>query len=119
MEIIFAIRKPVFPVICDFNNTLVSFKNSRDMTKNMLKYNLAPDESYDLIDSSGESCIINCYEDKIIIAPFFFERLTKRKVIDMFNNRSNRSSEELYVLKNPDSKKFSVLIGELAELLKD
>lgn len=106
MEIIFAIRKPVFPVICDLNNTLVSFKNPRNMTENMLKYNLVPDESYDLIDSSGESCIINCYEDKIIIAPSIFERWTKRKVIDLFNNRSNRSSEELYLLKNPDSKKF-------------
>jgi hypothetical protein len=119
MEVIFAIREPVFPVICDFNNTIVSFKNPLNMAENMLKYNLVSGESYDLIDSSGNSGMINCYDDKIIIAPSIFERWTKRKVIDLFNNRSNKFGGELFLLKNPDSKKFSVLISELAELLKD
>jgi len=103
-------------VICDFNNTVVSFADETDISKRMLQYPVVSGEYYDLIDSTGESWELSFDEDAVI-SPLSLEKWTKKKLIDLCNNRDNRSDKNVYVLKNPDSKKLTVLIKELAEML--
>jgi hypothetical protein len=88
------------------------------MGKKIMKYMLVPGETYDMIDSKGESWSVY-YKDDILISPLSLERWTKRKLIDLYNNRDNKTPGDLYILKNPDSKKLPVIIAELAKLLKD
>jgi hypothetical protein len=109
--------KPKFPVICDFDNTVIAFRSASDMAKKIVKHSFEDDKHYDIIDSKGEGFTLIAESD-IMVAPSFFEsKWTKRRLIDLVNNRSNKNDDSQYVLKNVDSKKLEVIIRELAELL--
>ena len=117
MQLKFMLRKPKFPVICDFDNTVVAFLNASDMAKKIVKFSFIDDKHYDIIDSKGESFTLIAGSDLMVGPSFFESRWTKRRLIDLVNNRSNKNDDSLYILKNVDSKRLEVVIRELTELL--
>jgi len=117
MQLKFMLRKPKFPVICDFDNTVVALLNASDMAKKIVKFSFIDDKHYDIIDSKGESFTLIAGSDLMVGPSFFENRWTKRRLIDLVNNRSNKNDDSLYILKNVDSKRLEVVIRELTELL--
>lgn len=115
MKIIFLFeKKPEFPVICNFNNTIVSFLDENDMKKRLFRYGISQGESYDIIDVKVKDFILSIREEIIIVPAFFNTRWTKQKLIDLCNNRKNRRNGPLYVPEKPESKRMTELIAELA-----
>lgn len=117
MQLTFMLRKPKFPVICDFDNTVVAFQSASDMAKGILKYPLDDTGEYDIIDSGGQSFILILRGDFMVGPSFFPNKWTKRRLIDLVNNRSNKKDDSLYILKNAGSKRLEVILRELSELL--
>jgi hypothetical protein len=118
IKIGFLFRKPKFPIICDFNGYVMSFMDISTIAKRINDIPLRSGDVYNVVDAAGEGWAF--YSEKLLFSPLTVKKRWKKKeIIDLYNNRNNRHNEHRYVLKNPDSKRLSEVIGVIAELLDE
>ena len=119
MKLQIMLKKPEFPVLCSFNNTVVSFSSEADIGRKIFRCPIRDGGNYDVVDSKAACFILFIRGENIFVGPAFFNtKWTKKKLIDLYNNRDNRRGTPPYTPDNPGAKRMSVIIGELAGLLE-
>ena len=117
MQMKFLFRKPQFPILGSIDGHFISAKTSTSLSKKISTIQLAPGESYDLVDNRGEGWSLHVNE--MTISPLTFKkRWTKKEIIKMFNERKNPKcgNHELYPEKSLSAKRLDKIICDIAEL---
>jgi len=117
-QLLYVIRKPVYPVICDIDGYVFSGITEKDFCREIAKFSSFGGEYYHLADSTGEDWMFS--PQSMALSPITFrKRWTKRKLILLVNNRKNKSEEDMdYSIKSLSSKRFERVFGDLVDLLK-
>jgi len=87
IKVNFMFRNPVFPVLIIDRIELFAATNNRQLARTIVNCNVDEDEKYiKMIDSTGEEFWYD--PGSSIIAPgFTIKRWTKKKIIDLYNER--------------------------------
>ncbi|KAA1258023.1 hypothetical protein LF1_05140 [Rubripirellula obstinata] len=114
-------RKPKYPVIVDIEGVLVAAKSVRPLCTKLLRLDLVEKQSYDAIDKTGESWTLVVMRGNAVLSPINFKKQpTKLELIRWFNNRKNKTADEVeYSEKSLSSKKRDRIIAEIADRLLD
>jgi hypothetical protein len=111
------IRKPKYPIICNISGHVIGAKSERSFSKQIVETNVELGKSYDVVDSSGEGWAF--LPEHMVISPLTFKKKWfKKEIVELFNNRSNKSYNEKYSTKSLPNKRFDRILAEIVELLK-
>ena len=113
------LRKPVYPVIVISTDRLYSVFNITQLAENCLK-SISSEKSGIIksIDSTGEEFWYS--PNSHVISPSFsLEKMTKNKIVEMYNRSQGINKTELeYSVKSLSNKRLDKIILELCERLK-
>lgn len=112
-------RKPIYPlIVISHDNILMSAFNIKELaTCCLAAIPSKEDDVIKAIDSAGEEF---WYLPEICaIAPgFFFNKWTKRKIIDLYNSGNVVTEDTKYSDRAISNKRLSVIISDICKLLR-
>ena len=110
-------RKPKFPVIVNIDGILICGKSSITLSRRLAKINFQDEKTFYAIDSTCEGW--SFYPNRWLLSPLTTKkRWTKIELINLFNNRKNKNSEEQeYSKKSLSSKRLDLIFMEIFSLL--
>lgn len=93
--IMFAFRRPRFPLICDFDGDLFAAQSAAALQRRLAGPHPTNEEKTRFVDANGESWIFLL--NKMILAPAFpMRRWRKIEIIRLFNGSRKASEMRLY-----------------------
>ena len=115
--ITYIFRKPIFPVIADFNGTLIGGKTGAQFENNLKKHNIHIENPHDVIDATGEVWLLSI--EPLAMSPLSFKnKFTKIKLIKTYNSSNNCIENKTpYSEKSISSKKFIKILKDILELI--
>ena len=117
MELQFFFRKPKFPMVGNIKGHFIGARNARELSCKLAEIQLNEEESYDLVDFTGEGWSL--YASKMIISPLTLKKQwTKLEIIKLFNERENVELGEgrIYPEKSLSAKRLDKIISDLVEM---
>ena len=117
MPVKYFFRYPNFPIICNFDNFIVVASNSDEFELLLLENKFIEDKIYNIIDSNAEGWAFHA--DLKVISPLTIKKKwTKKELIQLFNNRSNKKLNSLqYPEKSLSAKRFDKILSEIVSIL--
>jgi len=112
-----AFRRPRFPIICKIGEELVSGDTIQQFERRVRKLDFIAEETYPLIDASGEGWVL--VPKFSAISPLTFDkRWSKNRVVEMFNASANAARAGLqYPYRSLGSRPTEVIVRAVAALL--
>jgi hypothetical protein len=113
--ITYVFRKPVYPVIYEFNGHLIGGRTEKEFVKNL--HNIKSKKPHDLIDATGEVWLLST--DPLVMSPISFKkRFTKKKLIETYNNSNNcKENKTPYSEKSLSNKKYNKILEDILKLI--
>jgi len=110
-------RKPKYPVIINVDGILVCGKSAITLSRRLSEIKSMKSDSYHAIDSSVEGWAF--IPEHWVISPMTLKkRWTKLEIINLFNERKNKNSEDpLYSEKSLSSKRLEKVFKDIFDLL--
>ena len=118
MTLQYFIRKPKYPVMAIIDGNVLAGLSGTDLENQLKKVDSFKKEHYDVIDATGAVWIFSPIP--LFISPLSLKKKrTKQELIDLVNNRTNKSEEECpYSAKSISSKRYETVYKELIKILK-
>ena len=115
--IMFAFRRPKFPLICDLDGDVFAAESPAVLQRRLGALDLSDDVKMRIVDTSGQSWMI--LPNEMILAPGFpMRRWRKIEVINLFNGRRNATeSGDWYPEHRLANRKLDTIVREIAALL--
>jgi hypothetical protein len=115
--IVFAFRRPRFPLICDLDGELSAAESSAALQMLLAGRELSDERKARFVDANGESWMF--LQNKTILAPEFpMRRWRKIEVIRMFNESRNASEMRLcYPERRLANRRLDRIVCEIAGIL--
>ena len=119
LELSHLFRRPQYPVLIDLDGTLLAAKSAKSLLKKLSVLDLPLEANYPAIDSAGEGWGLYLFPGAAVLSPLTIKkRWSKREVIHLYNQRTNRAKDDLlYSEKSLSSKRLDRIIREIADLL--
>ncbi len=95
----------------------IGARNARELSCKLAEIQLNEEESYDLVDFTGEGWSL--YAPEMFISPLTIKKCwTKLEIITLFNERKNVELGEgrVYSVKSMSSKRIGKIISDLVEM---
>jgi len=118
MKLCYFIRMPEYPVIVDFDGIVIAGVSESDLIKGLGKVEIVTKKNYDVIDSTGEGWIFT--PELGVLSPLSFKKnRTKKDMINLVNNRKNKSENERpYSDRSLSAKRYEIVFNDLIKVLK-
>jgi hypothetical protein len=116
--LVFAFRKPRFPLICDLDGDLFAAESAAALRRLLGRAQLPDEKKMRFVDTRGESWTF--LPDQMIFAAEFFPRTWRKiEIINLFNrSRVARERGHHYSDRSLGNRRLDVIVGEVAGLLK-
>ena len=119
IEFTIILRKPKYPVIVVSADRLYSAFNTRQLALSCMSSIPIENKSYiEVIDSTGSEFWYSA--EKYVLSPgFSFQKWTKRRIVEAFNNSTNaKDTLQEYSMKSLSSKRLEKIILDICEILR-
>ncbi len=116
--LVFAFRKPRFPLICDLDGDLFAAESAAALRRLLGRAQLPDEKKMRFVDTRGESWTF--LPDQMIFAAEFFPRTWRKiEIINLFN-RSRVAKERglYYPERSLGNRRLDMIVREIAALLK-
>ena len=118
MKLRYFIRVPEYPVIVDFDGIVIAGVSESDLIKELGKAEIVAKKNYDAVDLTGEVWIFT--PEHGALSPLSFKKnRTKKDLINLVNNRKNKSENERpYSDRSLSAKRYEIVFNDLVAILK-
>jgi hypothetical protein len=116
--LVFAFRKPRFPLICDLDGDLFAAESAAALRRLLGRAQLPDEKKMRFVDTRGEGWMF--LQNEMVFAPKFALRTwRKSEIINLFN-RSRVANERgwHYSERSLGNRRLDVIVCEIAALLK-
>jgi hypothetical protein len=116
-KIVFAFRRPSFPLICDLDGDLFAAPSAAALRRRLAGVELSDDRKARFVDASGESWRY-LQKEKVLAPEFPLGRWRKIEIIRMFNeSRRAREMGICYPERRLANKRLDRIVFEIAAIL--
>jgi hypothetical protein len=115
--IMYAFRKPKFPVICDFDGDLFAAPSTAALQRRLAGMELVDERKARFVDANGEGW--RFLQNKMILAPEFPMRTWRKiKIIRLFNGSRNAKEMGIcYPERRLANRRLDIIVRDIAALL--
>ena len=116
-ELVYALRQPKFPVICDVAGHLIAALTPRTFHDQLAQTAIPLKQRFRMVDASGQGWVLDT-EHMMILPSFRPHHWRKLDVIRMFNNsRDARDLGEVYSERSLSNKRIDRIVTDIARLI--